>query len=167
MNQEVDTVALKERLAKNPGVILEGLCERYNVNMAEVFESLPETMWKRIDGTHFVEVLSQVQTLGSVTVIIHTEDAIFEVSGDFPAGETGHGFYNLMGGESGLHGHLRPERCKSIYFIERPFMKKDTASIQFMNQEGHTIFKIFLGRDETGQLRADQLNVFRVLAQTK
>ena len=167
MNQELNQETLKERLAKNPGVVLENLQERYQVSLAGVLEALPENMWKKIDGSHFVEVLTRVATIGPVMVLIHTADSIFEISGDFPTGETSHGYYNLHGGKSGLHGHLKPEKCQSIYFVERPFMKRDTASILFMNQEGNAIFKIFLGRNEDGQIRPEQLAAFHEMAQMK
>jgi putative heme iron utilization protein len=41
-----------------------------------------------------------------VTLIVHTDDAIFEFTGAMPAGEIGRGYFNLMQ-PKGLHGHLR------------------------------------------------------------
>ncbi|MGL4668816.1 MAG: heme utilization cystosolic carrier protein HutX, partial [Saezia sp.] len=140
LNEEISLKELKVRLANNPGIILESLLDRYQVTMAQILESLPEQMRSKIDGSHFIDVLTKVSAMGSVVVIIHVSGQIFEFKGDFPQGELGHGFYNLKGNGSGLHGHLRPEKCKSIYFVERPFMKKDTASIQFMDHDGATMF---------------------------
>ena len=157
-------VSLKEKLASNPGVILEVVAERWKVSMAQAVESLPETMWKRIDGNHFVDVLEEIAKMGPVTVVVHTPDAIFEIPGNFPQGAEAHGFYNLSGKDGGLHGHLKPKQCGSIYFVERPFMNRSTASIQFMNQEGNGIFKVFLGRNEQGEIRADQLALFHQLS---
>lgn len=156
---------LKKRLEKNPGVILESLQEKYQVTMSELIEALPQHMWQCIDGSHFVTVLTQVSTIGPVVVVTNTSDAILEYKGSFPVGELSHGFYNLQGEKVGLHGHLRPQRCKNIYFVQRPFMKKQTACILFINLEGETMFKIFLGRDETGEICSQQLGVFQALAQ--
>ena len=159
--------ALKERLAKNPGVVLESLQDSYSLSMKQIIEALPETMWKRIDGGHFIDVLQQISTMGSVMAMTHTADAILEIKGPFPPGELSHGFYNLKGEKVGLHGHLRPNRCESIYFVERPFMKRSTASILFVNLEGDIMFKIFLGRDESGEICTKQLETFHALAELK
>lgn len=167
LDLDENMTALKERLAKNPGVVLETLQERYPFTMKQIIEALPETMWKRIDGEHFVNILQQISNIGSVTVITNTADAILEILGPFPPVEISHGFYNLIGGKTGLHGHLRPSRCESIYFVERPFMKRSTASILFVNPEGNIIFKIFLGRNENGEIHANQLEAFRAMAQTQ
>jgi putative heme utilization carrier protein HutX len=98
-----------------------------------------------------------------VTLIVHTDDAIFEFTGAIPAGEIGRGYFNLMQ-PKGLHGHLRHERCAAVAFVERPFMSKTSAFVAFVNADGGIMFKVFVGRDETRALRADQLVRFRQLA---
>ena len=42
-------------------------------------------------------------------------------------------------------------------------MNKATASLLFVNHAGGIMFKIFVGRDAEGQLRADQLAALRAL----
>lgn len=160
-----DLDSLKKKLAGNPGMILESLAGHEGLSMARIIECLPESMWKRLDGSRFVEILGEVATWGKVTTIVHTPDVIMEFSGPFPTGALGHGYYNL-GGDSPLHGHLRANRCGSIYLVERPFMGTSiTASLQFMNKDGGTMFKIYLGRDENRQILAHQLTSLRALAQ--
>ena len=100
--------------------------------------------------------------MGDVTLIVHTDDAIFEFTGAIPAGEVGRGYFNLMQ-PKGLHGHLRYERCAAIAFVERPFMGKSSAFVSFLNVDGGVMFKVFVGRDETRALRQDQLERFRAL----
>jgi len=75
----------------------------------------------------------------------------------------GRGYFNLAG-RSGLHGHLRPERCAGAAFVERPFMNKLSASILFLNVDGGIMFKVFVGRDENRELKTEQLKAFRALA---
>ena len=154
--------ALKARLLRHPGVVLESLAESNALSAAEVIECLPDTMWKKLDGSCCVAVLQALPALGEVTVIIHTVDGIFEFGGPFPQGETGHGFYNLQG-RNGLHGHLRAARCQAIYLIERPFMGRDTASLLFTNLDGGIMFKVFAGRDADGALNQAQLGALRAL----
>lgn len=156
--------ALQERLAANPGVVLEQLAEAQQCSLVAVVECLPRDMWWRCDGSRFVELLQAIAAWRtSVTVIVHTADVIMEFLGPLPAGSLGHGFYNLDGGADGLHGHLRHAQCASIHLIERPFMGKQSACLLFANQQGQAMFKVFAGRDETGALRAEQVQSMRAL----
>lgn len=159
-----DPIACAERLARNPGVLLEKLAQSSGASPAAVIECLPSGMWRRAPGTAFVSVLEEIANWGEVTIIVHSPDLIFEVTGDFPRGQVSHGFYNLES-RSGLHGHLRHEHCAAIYFLRRPFMKKETASLLFSNRAGEIMFKVFLGRDAEGELRSDQLERFVSLSE--
>jgi putative heme utilization carrier protein HutX len=107
--------------------------------------------------------MQDVAQWGEVTLIVHTDDAIFEFTGTIPAGEIGRGYFNLMQ-PKGLHGHFRHERCGGVAFVERPFMGKSSAFIAFLNVDGGVMFKVFVGRDETRALKQDQLERFRALA---
>src|SRR4029077_10054075 len=114
-------------------------------------------------GTGFAAAMQDIVGWGEVTLIVHTEDAIFEFTGAVPTGEIGRGYFNLMQ-PKGLHGHLRHERCAAIAFVERPFMEKSSAFVAFINVDGGIMFKVFVGRDEARALRQDQLTRFRSLA---
>ena len=149
-------------LADDPGGILEATASRHGLSLQDTVECLPADMWTRISGTHFVDVMRDLSEWGDVTVISHTKDAILEFEGPVPTGTLGHGFYNLAGG-SGLSGHLRADNCKAIVFLRRPFMGKETLSVQFFNADGEAMFKIFVGRDETKKLKADQVKRFTQL----
>ena len=120
-------------------------------------------MRKFVAGSAFIDVMKDVGSWGDVTLIVHTDDGIMEFGGPVPAGEVGRGYYNVPGSK-GFHGHLRHERCAGIAFVERPFMNKLSASILFFNVDGGIMFKIFVGRDEKRELKADQMDKFRGLA---
>jgi putative heme utilization carrier protein HutX len=66
-------------------------------------------------------------------------------------------------GRLGFHGHLRHDRCAAIAFVERPFMGRTSALLIFINGEGDIMFKVFIGRDDKGALKEDQLARFRAL----
>jgi putative heme utilization carrier protein HutX len=100
---------------------------------------------------------------GDVTLIVHTDDGIMEFTGPIPQGQVGRGYFNLMGSK-GFHGHLRHERCGGLAFVERPFMGKLSMLIVFFNLDGGVMFKVFVGRDEKRELKADQVAAFRALA---
>jgi len=153
---------LKSYMAENPGAVIEDVARQRKVTPRAVIEALPAEM-VRIGGGDFAGAMADIAQWGEVTLIVHTEDAIFEFTGAIPAGEIGRGYFNLMQ-PKGLHGHLRHERCAAVAFVERPFMGKISAFIAFINVDGGIMFKVFVGRDETRALRTDQLERFRALA---
>ena len=155
---------LRAYMAENPGAVIEDVARERNVTPRAVIEALPEAMVRFGGGDGFAAAMQDVAAWGEVTMIVHTDDAIFEFTGAIPAGEVGRGYFNLMQ-PKGLHGHLRHERCAAIAFVERPFMGKSSAFIAFVNVDGGIMFKVFVGRDETRALRADQLERFRALAE--
>jgi heme iron utilization protein len=153
---------LKVYMADNPGAVIEDVARERKVTPRAVLEALPEPM-VRIGAGEFAAAMQDIAEWGEVTLIVHTDDAIFEFTGAVPAGEVGRGYFNLMQ-PKGLHGHLRHERCAAIAFIERPFMGKVSAFVAFINLDGGIMFKVFVGRDETRALRSEQLQRFRALA---
>ncbi|WP_175619817.1 heme utilization cystosolic carrier protein HutX [Bradyrhizobium sp. 2S1] len=149
-------------MADNPGAVIEDVARERKVTPRAVLEALPESM-VRIGAGEFAAAMQDIAEWGEVTLIVHTDDAIFEFTGAIPKGEVGRGYFNLMQ-PKGLHGHLRHERCSAIAFVERPFMGKVSAFIAFINLDGGIMFKVFVGRDETRALRGDQLVRFHALA---
>ena len=158
-----DLADLKAYMADNPGAVIEDVARERKVSPRTVIEALPSSMVRIGGGEHFAAAMQDVAQWGEVTLIVHTDDAIFEFTGAIPAGEVGRGYFNLMQ-PKGLHGHLRHERCDAIAFVERPFMGKSSAFIAFLNVDGGIMFKVFVGRDEARALRGDQLARFRQLA---
>ena len=154
---------LKTYMADNPGAVIEDVARERKVTPRAVIEALPEMLVQFGRGGEFVTAMADVAQWGEVTLIVHTDDAIFEFTGAIPAGEIGRGYFNLMQ-PKGLHGHFRHERCELIAFVERPFMGKSSAFIAFINVDGGIMFKVFVGRDEARALRGDQLQRFHALA---
>lgn len=151
---------IRQAIAEKPDGILESLAAQFAVPVQTVVECVPGDRVTRIDGSRFVDVLTDIAEWGDITFIVHTKDAVIEFSGPMPKGRIGHGMYNLQGGGAGLSGHLRPENCTSIFLVRRPFMGVETMSVQFFNAGGETIFKIYVGRDEERKLKADQIERF-------
>jgi heme iron utilization protein len=154
---------LRAYMADNPGAVIEDVARERKASPRAVIEALPGEMARIGDGGEFVAAMQDIAGWGEVTLIVHTDDAIFEFTGSIPVGEIGRGYFNLMQ-PKGLHGHFRHERCAAIAFVERPFMGKSSAFIAFVNVDGGIMFKVFVGRDKTRALRGDQLQRFRVLA---
>ncbi len=157
---------LRQSLEKNPGQVLEMLAAQNQCSFEDVICCLPEENVRQTEGSRIVEILQAIAAWDeSVTFIAHTPDAIVEVSGKLPNGKVGRGFYNFDHPETdgGVHGHIYYENCASIYLLERPFMGKATCSLNFINRNGGAMFKIFVGRDEAGELKQHQIEAMRKL----
>ncbi|MDX2033964.1 MAG: heme utilization cystosolic carrier protein HutX [Blastocatellia bacterium] len=153
---------LLKKVAENPGVVFEEAAKQHNTTPSAVVSALPEQMRKFAPGSAFIPAMDDISTWGDVQVIVHTEDGIMETGGPVPKGSVARGYFNLMG-RTGFHGHLKHERCAGIAFIERPFMGRTSCLLAFLNVDGGIMFKVFVGRDEKGELKADQLEKFRAL----
>lgn len=154
---------LKVYMAENAAAVIEDVARHWSVPPRAVIEALPPAMVRWRSGEGFAALMADIAKWGEVTLIVHTEDAIFEFTGEVPAGEIGRGYFNLMQ-PKGLHGHLRHDNCAVVAFVERPFMGKSTAFVVFLNRQGGIMFKVFVGRDAHRELRGDQLARFRALA---
>jgi putative heme utilization carrier protein HutX len=94
-----------------------------------------------------------------VTTIISVAESIFEIKGPFPKGIVGHGYFNLQN-EQGLQGHLKLANVENIAFVSRPRRNKPARYIGFYTDDGHCIWKIYLGRNSDGELFESQLLAF-------
>ena len=93
----MNKTAIREMLRENPGAMLERIATNADLGLAEVIELLPESMWQKIDGSHFVDVMQSLPALGKVTLVMNTPDVIMEFSGELPNGKLSHGFYKFAG----------------------------------------------------------------------
>jgi len=153
---------IRQDLAAKPDGILEQVAENRGVPMQVVLDCLSPEAAVRVPGDLYQEIWQNLTEWGVVTLVVHTRDGVFECEGSIPAGTLGHGYFNIHG-ETPIGGHLRMERCRSIYFIDRPFFGKRSCSVQFVNEEGGVMFKIFVGRHEDRALRPDQVARFEAL----
>ena len=75
---------LKEYLAQNPGAVIEDVARERNVSPRAVIEALPSDMVRICGGDAFAEAMQDIAQWGEVTLIVHTDDAIFEFTGTIP-----------------------------------------------------------------------------------
>ncbi|WP_145556458.1 heme utilization cystosolic carrier protein HutX [Yersinia canariae] len=153
---------LAEFLATEPDGTLEQIAQDYQVSPLEVVRALPQRVL--VSADQFDPVWDNMTQWGDVTTLVHTADIILEHKGPLPSGFHRHGYFNLRD-KQGLSGHIRAQNCQAIALLERPFMGMATASVQFFNQQGDVMLKVYVGRDEHRQLRADGLAAFHQLAQ--
>ncbi|CAM3087178.1 heme utilization cystosolic carrier protein HutX [Vibrio rarus] len=128
-----------------------------NVTEGEITFVLPSTMVTVIAGEQAQSILEALPTWGKVTTIVHSFGSIFEYKAPFPKGKVAHGYYNLMGREGELHGHLRLDLIEHIAVVSKPFHKMESHYVGFFDASGECVFKVYLGRDKKRQLFPEQL----------
>lgn len=154
--------AVRKALRENPDGVLESVAAAHSVSYRSVLDCLAAENAAVASKDKFDRIWEDLTSWGDVVFIVHTEDGVFETACRIPAGTHARGYFNIHG-DSPLGGHLKIERCAAIYFVDRPFFKRRSCSIQFLNGEGQAMFKIFVGRDEARNLKPDQVARFEKL----
>ena len=150
-------------LEEEPKLLPTAIAEKLGVSEVEVVAAFPSDMAVMLDGSRAQEVLEGLVGWGPVTTIMHSFGSIFEVKAPFPKGKVARGYYNLMGKEGELHGHLKLDNVKHIGLVSKAFMGRESHYFGFFSETGENIFKIYLGRNEKRELIADQVERFKAL----
>jgi putative heme utilization carrier protein HutX len=159
----VTAAQLKERLAANPDGIIETLAREHGVTTLEATRMLPPQHCRWAGADDFGAVMADLTQWGDVLMIVHTPNIVLECKGAIPPGEFGRGYFNIHG-DGPIGGHIKAERCAAIAFVRRPFMGRDSCSIQFFDTGGDAMFKIFVRRGADRALDAAQVELFEKLA---
>lgn len=154
--------ALVAELAANPDGILEKIARGHGASTFEAVRALPTEHRHILSADRFEEVMSDIADWGDILFIVHTPGIVLECKGKLPHGTFGRGYFNIHG-DSPIGGHINAERCAAIAFVSRPFMGRNSASIQFFDGDGEAMFKIFVARDEARELKPEQLARFTSL----
>lgn len=154
---------LAERLRQSADGILEQIARDYGVSTFEVVRALPPEHRAIVPGKAFEVVLADVSGWGEVLFIVHTPDIVLECAGTIPPGSFARGYFNLHG-DSPIGGHIKAENCRHIAFVSRPFMGRPSRSLQFFNEAGEAMFKIFVRRDKERNLLPAQVERFDALS---
>ena len=154
--------AVRDALRENPDGVLETIADANGVTFRTVLDCLPRESAAKAAAENFDRIWQDLTTWGPVVFIVHTADGVFETACTIPPGTHARGYFNIHG-DSPLGGHLKIERCTAIYFIDRPFFKRRSCSVQFINGDGQAMFKIFVARDSEKNLKLDQLARFEDL----
>jgi putative heme utilization carrier protein HutX len=154
--------AIRAAFDRHPDGTLEEIVWELGVPLERALHTLPAGMAAAVSGDRFRDIWAELADWGPVTFVVFNRDGVFEISASLPAGFDGHGYFNIHG-DSPLGGHLRPDRCGSIWFVDRLFHGKRTVSLWFLNRDGEAMFKVFVGRDAGGRLREDQVARFLAL----
>ena len=116
-----------------------------------------------LKGELAFDLLKELSTWGKLRTIIIHAGCVFEFGGAFPPGEMGSGYYNLQAPAGGFEGHINLEKIDHIAFQDAKHRGRQAYAFVFNAENDETIFKVFLGRDDNGELFADQVARFKTI----
>ena len=117
----------------------------------------------RLPADRALSVLQDLPTWGDLVTIVLHGGCVFEYKGPFPEGEVGRGFYNLRGTRPGFEGHINIKAIDHIAFQSRRHAGRMAYALNFNDKYGANLFKVFLGRNNVGEIYTDQKTRFDVL----
>ncbi len=150
-------------LEQEPQLLPAAMAERLEVSEFDVVAALPQEMVAIAPGEHAQSILESLVGFGPVTSIVQSFGSIFEVKAPFPKGKLARGYYNLMGKEGELHGHLKLDNIKHVALVSKPFMGRESHYFGFFSECGSNIFKVYLGRNTQRELIEEQVTAFRAM----
>ncbi len=150
-------------LQQNDKLHAGAIAEQLQVTEGEVVLSLPSELVVPLVGHLAQSIVEALPSWGVVTTIVHSMGSIFEVKAPFPKGKFARGYYNLMGKDGELHGHLRLDLVEYIALVSKPFMGQESYFIGFFAAKGECVFKVYLGRDKQRNLYPHQIEKFHQL----
>ncbi|ADD67602.1 protein of unknown function DUF1008 [Denitrovibrio acetiphilus DSM 12809] len=149
-------------LKENKGAATYSAAKKLNVPERDILKAIPEeASYAPVDA--FDDIVETVSGWGDIMMIVTNGSVIFEVKGTLPKGKHSHGFFNLHEKGNPVGGHLIADKFDGIYFVSRPFMGKESHSIQIYDQQGDAGIKFYLGRDEKGEIKPEQREKFMEL----
>lgn len=156
-----DTAAIRAALAETPHAALEDIARKTGTTPLAVLETLPAEEVTAFTGDLLPSVMEEITRWGEITFIVNTPTVILEVKAPLGHGQIGNGMFNLH--DKAIGGHIHHEQCGRIAFVRRKLFGMETRSVQFYAKDGSCMFKIYLGRDETRALKADQIELMDAL----
>ncbi len=155
MTTDTTLAAIRAAMADTPHAALEDIARRTGATPLSVLDALPEGEVTSFPGTLLPEVMEDITGWGEITFIVNTPTVILEVKAPLGHGEIGKGMFNLH--DKVIGGHICYQDCDRVAFVRRRLFGMKTRSVQFYARDGSCMFKIYLGRDETRALKADQI----------
>jgi hypothetical protein len=153
---------LAEAVAADPDGVIEQIAAKAGVTYREALDAVPGAYARVFPGSAFETLWTEMVGWGPILFIVHTTAGVFEIDTALTPGAFGRGYFNIHG-DAPLHGHLAAGRCAAIYLVDRPFFGRRSLSVQFIDEDGTCMFKVFVRRDDKRELIPDQVARFEAL----
>ncbi|MGL4474879.1 MAG: heme utilization cystosolic carrier protein HutX [Shewanella sp.] len=152
-------------LQAEPQASPSDLAQKLEVSELLIYQHLPPQQVHWLPSALAQELLEALPEWGNLMTIVLLAGNVFEFKGPFPKGKLGHGYFNLYSKHDGMYGHLLLSSFAAIALVSRPLRGRASYAICFFAASGDVIFKIYLGRDQAGELFPEQVHNFNQLKQ--
>ena len=139
---------IHDMLNENPSVMPIHLADACGISEAQAVYALPQAMRCFADAQYFDDIWHAMTGWEKITFISSKPTAIIEFRGTLPPGKHAHGFFNLMGKNHSLGGHLRVSELGAICFLDKLLFGLRSLSVQFYDKQGAQMFAVYVGRHE-------------------
>ena len=147
---EAQKAKIEELLTAPYPVTLATAAKALETTEEEAAKLLPEGMARFVTGDaseRFDEVWERLALWEKVTLFIVHDGHVFEIEGKLSKGKRAQGYYNILGKDATIGGHLRYDGIGAIPFVAPPFMKRASLSGPFFNKSGAVAFSVYVGRE--------------------
>jgi len=152
---------IKDRLKHFDG-FLERLAKEYRMSTLDLVRHLPEENVKIVAGEQMPDLLADIGDWGAILFITEGNAVITGMSVEMPQVFLKDGYYHFFG-QGGFGGHIEEHACQHIAFIERHFQNRNSRSIHFYDGAGEPMFKIFVARELSGDMKTEQVERWAAL----
>lgn len=147
----MENISQKEKIkallsAKQP-VTISSMAKELGCTALQAAHLLPEEMRSFAPGEEFEKVWLALCQWPKATFICVHKGNVIEVGAKLSPGKFAMGFYNIMGGKSALEGHFKTDSIVEIGFISMPFMGRESHFVAFFDQQGESVYDIYVGRE--------------------
>ncbi len=126
--------AVRRRIADNPSASPALLAEQLRASEAEIITALPLGMRLRAKNSAFESIWDTVARWPDIVIN--------------PARQPARIWPRLP--ELRTSGQFRPEEIGFIWFVSKPFLDKESHSVQFFTHKGAHMLSLYLGQNASG-----------------
>jgi putative hemin transport protein len=161
---KADVQRIQAAVLANPRKMTLQLARDLGVPEAEVIRAFPSDRVTELDITRWEELVRNLQTAGTVRVIVSNGAATAEMEGQFGGFSKTGPFFNVQ--SSTLDMHVRWEELSAAFAVQKPGHLDgiNTLSVQFYDRAGAAAFKVFLNFGEP--VTAERMTQFERIRET-
>lgn len=145
-----ETAAINELLSAQRPVTLSSLAAALGMTELEAARRLSSDQAAFVTGNaseRFDEVWASLAEWTKATLFIMHEGHVFEIEAKLSTGKRAMGYYNILGKDAVVGGHIAFEQIGAIAFLNIPFMGRESLCVVFFTPDGRTSFSVYAGRE--------------------
>lgn len=145
-----ETKIIADLMAAPHPVTLATIAKALGTTELAAAQKMPEDAVAFVTGDaseKFDDVWAALAAWEKVTLFLVHAGHVFEIQGKLTAGKRAMGYYNILGKDAVVGGHIAYEQIGAIAFLNIPFMGRESLCVVFFTTDGRTSFSVYAGRE--------------------